>query len=611
MRVQLLLPFGCFVVFAGMAALGRAADNCAQTLVEKLLAQRSELTECTIYAATPNAHTASLSAVASTDSSRRGKPADAAQLDVAKADAPHFGRTAMGNRYQGILPLYDLCDRAIGLIQMQAVWAAADDEPRLVNLMTALRNQLKLSLASQSELFAAAPGPVLYAQHLVDRVRGSHPELIRCSLHLVPPGARPRNSMNVAYSDVQPLIRLGGHSDHDEDFGVITTGRPLFYYWAKTPFNAEPMYKAALPLFDRRGAQLGALILGYRVAAIPDQRVLESLASQLRDALKIYIPSNAAMFTGERPPEKYYAQQLVDEVAARHSDTVLLAAIATVPPGAPISQAYTIASTDTWDWGAPADTAIFDALTTGDPRRFDLNGERTRWVMPLYERTGLQAGVLILVLKSNHAEAASGSRTQALAIRDELKARIPGLDGLFEAEPNRSPPAVEPRSVPAAEAATPAAQGGGTESRIYAQVLVDEATRQYPKLRRICVQTNRMGTEPFEVIASAGRAAGQALRGGAKSGVRDLEVETVFRDNKALVRTDPAEPGSVEVLLPLKTAPGKRIGVLSMSWPGTVGDSGDAARIEARATALRDELACKIPSTPSLYRVPAAWMSRQ
>jgi hypothetical protein len=62
------------------------------------------------------------------------------------------------------------------------------------------------------------------------------------------------------------------------------------------------------------------------------------------------------------------------------------------------------------------------------------------------------------------------------------------------------------------------------------------------------------------------------------------------------------------VLLPLTAAPGTIIGALQLVFKYRAGD--DESAYFARALAIRDILASKIPSRPSLFRIPAPWMAR-
>ncbi|HEX7630875.1 MAG TPA: hypothetical protein VF388_01975 [Lacunisphaera sp.] len=583
--------YRCLLLFAGLVLVARAAPpaNYAQVLVNELMQTEADLVRCTLYSA-PDRPGGACGVLASSGPTL---VASAQVVTATTTDTAVFQRTA-SEEFEGTLTLYDRNDHAVGAIVLASHYTNAADEPRFVNLMTGLRNGLKVKIPDGPGLAGAARPPAkIYAQFLMERMLADHPELIRCSIHAIPPQGRVVNSMNIAYADVLPLHRGGGHSDHDEDFGVITTGRQIFYFWDKTPFNAAPMYKAALPLYDRKGVQVGAFIVGLVYSGKAQEGALRQKAIELRDSLKILIPDNDTLFTETLPPAKIRIQSLLEgEIAAWPAR--VRAAVYTNPPGAAVSSTYQVAGTEPAGLGRPADKEVFDVLTTGaESWGWHEDGKVFRGALPLYDRTNAQAGVLVVDADSGGTSTEAALRKAIGGLRDRLKEKLAGPADLFV--PVGSMAAAVSRTV-----SLPRDPADPVETRIYSQVMVDETLAANPDLAALDIFARKPGTAAFTRIASNRPTLGQP------GGPDELAA---WREDRVSQRPATGSGAAQEVVLPLKAAPGNTIGAVTFVFKNA--PNLDPAGQLARALALRDMLASKTPSTPSLFRIPALWMGRQ
>jgi hypothetical protein len=142
--------------------------------------------------------------------------------------------------------------------------------------------------------------------------------------------------------------------------------------------------------------------------------------------------------------------------------------------------------------------------------------------------------------------------------------------------------------------------GTAADSRIYAQILVNETMAANPDLLAMGIHATLPGTRELNLIACSRDPIG------IKSG--DDAVASAS-ERKTILGPSAEVSGGFEVVLPLKAAPGRIIGALGLVFRRMPGD--DEVKLHARALAIRKALAAKIPSTPSLFRIPAPWMSRQ
>jgi len=137
------------------------------------------------------------------------------------------------------------------------------------------------------------------------------------------------------------------------------------------------------------------------------------------------------------------------------------------------------------------------------------------------------------------------------------------------------------------------------DDRIYAQILVDQTVAKNPDLTFMSMHAVAPHKKESAMIACNAGPCGK------KDGDEETSVVSTL---KPILRPRPGHPEEFEVLLPLTAAPGTVIGVLQLVFKQRTGT--DESVYYARASALRDTLASKIPSRPSLFRIPAPWMAR-
>jgi hypothetical protein len=301
--------------------------------------------------------------------------------------------------------------------------------------MVQLCNELKLKIPDAAALFGPARNPVkLYAQVLVERIMAARPDLIRCGMHVTPKDTPIRYNLNIAYADRLPLRRLGGYADQEEDFRVLTTGLPLFYFIDVTPFNTDAMYKAVLPLQDRCGQQVGVILFGFRYTNKNEEPKIAESAVALRNGLKIFIPDKQELFKEAAPGLKIYAQSLVDRIIAAHPELAKCEMVVTAP-GAPESSTYNIADNDPAKVGRLATESDFKVITLGEPQwRKTVGPESYEGTLPLFDASERQVGAITLAVKyTGEADEAGSARTMSV-IRDGLKLQIKDGDDLFRFE---------------------------------------------------------------------------------------------------------------------------------------------------------------------------------
>jgi hypothetical protein len=142
------------------------------------------------------------------------------------------------------------------------------------------------------------------------------------------------------------------------------------------------------------------------------------------------------------PAGKIYAQALSDQIMAQHPELLSVTFHGT-PPGA--SGVYTMfAGSYPERIGNPDDPDDVDVITKGitilDPRWHRTNDAKKKFVvqMPLRDSSGANVGLLVLAYHSDGTAPNTGTAEldflrRAVALRDDLQARIPSYAALFAA----------------------------------------------------------------------------------------------------------------------------------------------------------------------------------
>ena len=183
---------------------------------------------------------------------------------------------------------------------------------------------------------------------------------------------------------------------------------------------------------------VGSLTLAYRYRSREEEAGEMKTMLAIRDGLKVLIPSRAALFRTGEDPRPNYAQQLVEAVLAARPD-LLRISIHVAAPGAPIINTYVIAGKDFSSKhlpmiGAMDDGEDFLPLTTGKPSFLFVkkDGGFYKGLLPLYDVTGRQIGVLLLGCRYASSRDEPKYQEEMTLIRDQLKVRIPSRAALFQ-----------------------------------------------------------------------------------------------------------------------------------------------------------------------------------
>jgi len=128
------------------------------------------------------------------------------------------------------------------------------------------------------------------------------------------------------------------------------------------------------------------------------------------------------------------------------------------------------------------------------------------------------------------------------------------------------------------------------DNRIRAQALVNQMMKDHPELLIGGIHATAPGDPGPTIIAST------LDRIGAADDEGDISVGV---GGRTILVPGLKNPQRFGLLIPLKDSSGKRIGALALAFKPTVDD--DETRIFLLGTAIRNELALKIPALESLF----------
>lgn len=282
--------------------------------------------------------------------------------------------------------------------------------------------------AGASALRAQKEPPKLYAQSLVDWVMANHPELEHCTIHAIYPGRQVYTSGLVG---VDNKGAQAGDDDDTEDYVALTTGKDNFYHYEKHDKN---LWKAVMPLVDRKGLVIGELTLRQPYTTKEDEAKITESFITIRNNLKIRIPSQKSLWDTGKPAGKNYAQTLIDYIMATRPgfELVVLHCFA---PGAPVMTSCSIASSHKGSFGGGGDDGEdFAVLTTGKENYY----QRTKGD-PLYkglllvnDQAGRQVGFLTIRLPYTTKEDEPKLKEKMEAVRNYIQLHTPSKAALYE-----------------------------------------------------------------------------------------------------------------------------------------------------------------------------------
>jgi hypothetical protein len=264
----------------------------------------------------------------------------------------------------------------------------------------------------------------IYAQELVDRTVAQHPDLRAVVMHVTPPD----RSGNIIIAS--SIGRIGKPGDAD-DLAVVATGRTRVEM-----DRGNKRIEVELALRDVGGETIGALGLVWRYPVGGNHAEFERIARTIRDSLGRRI-LNIANLMDPYPFEplattKTRAQTLVDDALLRHPEVTVLALRAR---NRTTNDLVVLGSTF-GRHGKKADADDLKVLESTTPTTgVYSNGKRFSVDLALRDRAGVTFGTMNVGYAYRNAEEAKEQLTQALALRDELQARIAAAPLLDELDP--------------------------------------------------------------------------------------------------------------------------------------------------------------------------------
>ena len=260
-----------------------------------------------------------------------------------------------------------------------------------------------------------------------------------------------------------------------------------------------------------------------------------------------------------------YAQRLIDETVARHPELTALVMHVT-PPG---SADNIVIASNIWLTGEKSDPDDVAVITSGKTMT-EMNKAGTKFEVQgvLKNVLGATVGSVATVFPYRAGESTAQLETRAAAIRDELSKRILNATNLMEPFP------FDPQ-IP---------------WNTYAQKIMNQELVTFPDALVFAIMVTPPNRPNNVIVASnIGRI------GKLGDDDRDIEVVKTGKPNATLKSSDKR----AQVVLPLKDASGKVIGVLNLLLHNST-DTDEAGMI-ARAEVIRDHVATKIPTVTALF----------
>lgn len=166
MSTMLSIRDGLKVLISSRAALFQMGEdpkpNYAQKLVDAVVAAHPDLFRISIHVAAPGAPIINTYVIAGKDFSSKHLPMIGAQDDGEDFLPLTTGKPSFlyvqkeGGFYKGLLPLYDVAGREIGVLLLAHRYTSSADEPKYQEEMTLIRDQLKVRIPSRAALFQPA-----------------------------------------------------------------------------------------------------------------------------------------------------------------------------------------------------------------------------------------------------------------------------------------------------------------------------------------------------------------------------------------------------------------------------------------------------------------------
>jgi iron complex outermembrane receptor protein len=272
---------------------------------------------------------------------------------------------------------------------------------------------------------AQTPLPVkIYAQELLDRTLAQHPELRTAAIYATPPKAA---SAAIVASNIGRI----GKPAETADLEVISSGHPRV-----VAADASKRIEIELPLRDAAGQTIGALDLVWPCPAGKHCSGFENTAVAIRDSLARRILTLANLFEPfpyvPAATTRSRAQALIDDAVVRHPDVTVLALRAKIPPN---NELVLLGSTF-GRHGKPADADDMKVLDAPSPiTGLYSNGKRFGVDLAMRDRSGAAIGTMNVGYAYRDGDDRKALEAKAVALRDEIQARIGDASTLGEIDP--------------------------------------------------------------------------------------------------------------------------------------------------------------------------------
>lgn len=271
---------------------------------------------------------------------------------------------------------------------------------------------------------AQNPIPVkIYAQELVDRTVAQHPDLRTIAIYATPPKT---NTSLVLASN----IGLIGTPAGSEDADVAASGK------TRVVATANQRLEIELPLHDLAGLSVGTLALTWASPGAGGSTALEKKAAVIRDDLSRHILNTANLLD----PYPYVAtattrsraQTLIDDTFRRHPEVTVLALRLKVPP----KNELVVVGSTFGRHGKPADGDDMKVLDAPAPIPGLYSNDRRFGVdLPVKDARGTAIGTMNVGYAYSGHEDRKALEAKAVALRDEVQARLAAIPAAEEIDP--------------------------------------------------------------------------------------------------------------------------------------------------------------------------------
>ncbi len=424
MRRILLFHIAVVLVFASFvnADAQNKSKNYAQELIDRALAKHKEVLTLAMHVTPPDGGD---NLIIASNFGSIGKKADADDLAVIKTGQPKMEVGRTGDRFSVELPLLDANSRTIGALAVAFPYKPSDNKAEFLKAAERVRDELRRRISHVANLVEPAQFDEkiptnTYAQHLLDDALAKNPNVVIMAMHVTPPNY-PDNVIIASN-----IGRIGKKADED-DLGVVKTGEP------KLEVNTTgDRFEDELVLQDVSGDTIGALGVVFPYKSGDDKATFVKQAEQIRDELRRRITNSANLlepYPYTQTPTDTYAQRLVDETLAKHTDLLIFALHVTLPNASD----NVILASNIGRIGKKADEDDLKVIKTGEPiLEVHISGKRFEVELQLHDRSGKTIGAVSAVFPYRAGDDKGEFKKRAEQLRTEVEKKIPSVSKLIE-----------------------------------------------------------------------------------------------------------------------------------------------------------------------------------